>query len=330
MKRRIEMKTIGLIMAVVLLAAFRPVDAAIVCDFDQDLNANFATSGVVAPSVFETDWETYQAERDSENGYIYAGCKILQGGKLVYDVQNGNVLGGRGTLELWLKPNSVPSTDTRIVKIVNSVSGGIDLVYEPGPPARFQVVNWDANITLLSHVISFEANKWTHLAVTWDSVGGSMYFYKDGAFKGAVRTTGWTPGIPWRLCVPDRGPGVGIYDTVFVDGLVVTDTVKSASEISAVAGVNRVVLPIAISNVTDLQSALDAKANATDVYTINEIDTLLGYKADVDHGHPWSTDDHIHLYLSGRGEGHNNALALTGSADGETPPVSPRNMPTTP
>ena len=75
-------------------------------------------------------------------------------------------------------------------------------------------------------------------------------------------------------------------------------------------------------DVTDLTHLLASHTPASHTHVGADV-------TDLGHPHIYATDGHIHKYLSGWGEGHNNSLALTGGVLGLSviEPVAPRDIP---
>jgi arabinan endo-1,5-alpha-L-arabinosidase len=175
-----------------------------------------------------------------------SGRGILFKGKDNY-VEIPNVLGDKGTIEFWFKPNW-DGGDDKSYRLFDATFGSIyffigkgaehqdfpntemGFYFEDASDADWQNVDVDVTDVV-------KAGEWYHLAATWEYNGGTAAFYINGEQVAAPpKKTGATPNL-------NPNPRIGLSATNYIaaansaegviDEFVIYDRALSADEIKA-------------------------------------------------------------------------------------------------
>ena len=145
---------------------------------------------------------------------------------------------GQITLAAWVRTTAAPTNTIRnIVAKGAGTSGEIFLRMNGGD---WEVGSWNGTNHLASFPIYTDLSTWVHIAGTYD--GTAWRLYRNGQLVatrvdpiGAIAVTGGSPG--WAIGA--NGAGTGRLWTGQIDDVGIFNTALTATQIAAVAGLNR-------------------------------------------------------------------------------------------
>lgn len=189
------------------------------------------------------------------NGQVCGGGETINDGDAVNtNVDVNSVIGGRGTITFWFRPNWTQSGSERNqARVIFDASIGDKYfklikadnrnnVYpDNGARRRLALLFKDSSdndfVAFTSSEVSFSNGTWTHIAVTWDYPGDRFQIYVDGVLRAnqSINTDGNIPDLD-TLYLGDNRSGYNPYGvTTQADGTF--DEVRIYSEVRSQADV---------------------------------------------------------------------------------------------
>jgi hypothetical protein len=190
------------------------------------LHLNDSVSGVAGETPTQSIGVSYSP------GRFFNGASLSTGDRLSYN-SSGNISATNGSLECWLKPEWNGNDNVTHMILAWGAGGGLLMAKDGANNLRIILNRYSAGGRpeqgVATNIGSWVANQWHHVAFTWNSA--FMVLYVDGSLVVQNPVTIALPNIT-ATTFQIGGEGAGSYLNAVVDEFRLSDTVRTAEDIS--------------------------------------------------------------------------------------------------